>query len=81
MGPSAQWERWKFPERTGPMGAASTAIIGGPSDQSLSQKSAPPSNRRMGGACRRETNPEARGRQGRGDYSPRSNEREAKMIG
>ncbi|KAF5915771.1 hypothetical protein HPG69_013721 [Diceros bicornis minor] len=40
--PSAQWERWKFPERTGPMGAASAATIGGPSDQSLSQKTAPP---------------------------------------
>lgn len=43
--PSAQWERWKFPERTGPMGAASEATIGGPSSQSLSQKCAPPSNR------------------------------------
>lgn len=43
--PSTQWERWKFPERTGPMGAASEATIGGPSSQSLSQKFAPPSNR------------------------------------
>lgn len=62
------------------MGAASAAMIGGINDQSVPQRSAPPSNHRVYDGWGFQSNVQSRNA-GEAGLSPLSNEREAKMMG